>query len=197
LPVFENGLTPILKGAVILSGYISIQNTTMLMVYPVYIKDKAQGKKAFIKGFLWANTVVLITVLLSILVLGSLVVTKSSFPTLLLAEEINIGMVLTRTEYAISFMWTLSEFIIAALYFFAAITALSELLGLKDHLKITAPMGLLCLMLSLTVNPGAIEKESWIPIGFLPNVITFGVVVPLIMLAVYVVRTAGNRRSGI
>ncbi len=196
LPVFENGINPILKSAVILSGYISIQNTTLLMIFPVNLSDKVQGRKAFIKGFIWANTIVLITVLVSILVLGSLIIAKSSFPTVLLAKEINIGSVFTRLEYLISFMWTLSEFTIAVMYFYSSILAFSELLGLKAHTWIVAPMGLLCMMFTLTVNTGAIEKENGITTGFIPNVITFGFIVPIIMLAVFFVRRIVNPSFG-
>ncbi len=187
-PVFENGINPILKGAVVLSAYISIQNFTILMIFPAYIKDKKLGKRAFVKGFLWANIVVFFTVLVSILVLGSAVIAKSAFPTVTLTKEINIGMVLTRFEYVISSIWTISEFVIAILYFLGSILALSELLGLKEHTKIAAPMGLLCMMFSWTVNSTAIEKESWIPVGLLPNTLVLGLIMPLLMLAVYGIR---------
>ena len=194
LPVFENGTGSVLKAAVVLSGYISLQNTTLLMIYPASVDNEKQGKKALINGFLWANTVVLITVLVSILVLGSLLLAKSAFPTILLAREIIIGTILTRLEYAISIMWTISEFVIAALYFYAGIVAFSELVGLKSHKNIILPMGLLGMMMTISGRTETIEKGTFIPGVFLPNVITFGLLMPVIMLIVYFVRKALNRR---
>jgi hypothetical protein len=70
------------------------------------------------------------------------------------------------------------------------------MLGLKAHTKIAAPMGLLTMMFTLTVNPGAAEQESWIPLGFFPNVIMFVLVVPVVMLAVYGIRRLSSRSSG-
>ena len=188
LPVLENGPNPILKASVVLSGYISLQNTTLLMIYPSLVDNMEKGKKALIKGFLWANTVVLITVVISILVLGSLLLSKSAYPTILLAREVNVGTIFTRLEYAISIMWTVSEFVIAILYFYASVLAVSELLGLKSHTKIIVPMGLMSMMLTFCGSSSAIEKESFIPEGFLPNVIAFGFFVPVFMLAVYFIR---------
>ncbi len=188
-PVLENGFTPILKGAVLLSSLVSTQNISILMIYPVHVSDRKGGKKSFIKGFLWANTVVFVTTLISVLVLGSTVVAKSSFPTVLLAREINVGIVLTRLEYAISVMWTMSEFVIGILFFYVTITGISEFVGLKDHRKIAAPMGLVILLLSVTVNPGAVEQSNWIIIGYTPNIIVFGFIIPMVMLVVYLIKT--------
>lgn len=188
MPVLENGITPILKGAVLLSCYTSIQNITLLMIYPVNVDDQKNGMKAIFKGFLWANTVVFITILVSILVLGTAVVAKSSFPTILLAREINVGLLLTRFEYAISIMWSVSEFVIGILYFYACIKGLSELLGLKEHRKIVAPMGLIVLLYAFIINPSSIDQANYIPTIFLPLFIQSGFVLPVIMLIVYMIK---------
>lgn len=187
-PVLENGVTPVFKGAVILSGYISIQNITVLMIYPSSVDDYKAGGKAFVKGFLWANTVVFLVILVSILVLGSNIVANSAFPTILLAREINVGTVLTRLEYIISILWVVSEFGIGILYFYSLIKAFSELLGLKDHKKIVAPIGLIVLLYSFIVYPNALQQSNWAITGFTPHVILYGFILPVLMLIVYLVK---------
>ena len=187
-PVVERGFTPILKGSIFLAGFISFPVITMLMVYPKYAEDLNKGKRALFKGFLWANAVVLATVFISILVLGSVFVSKSSFPTIMLAEEIRIGTVLTRFEYIISIMWTVSEFGIGILYFYGAVAGLSELLGLKEHKKIVFPMGLIIFLYADIAWPNSIEQANWFVEVWTPHVIVFGGVLPLSMLIAYTIK---------
>ncbi len=193
LPVMEDGITPVLSGSVILSVFISIQNITLLMIYPIAVKDKKEGRKGFVRGFLWANSMVIINLLMAILVLGEGIVASSSFATILLTREINIMPILTRIEYVISIIWTLSQFAIGFLYFYSTIMSVSEVLRLKDHRRIILPLGLIVFILSFTVLPEAVEHSSWILEAYTPLTIFVGFILPLIMLAVYLIRRAAGR----
>lgn len=188
MPIFDNGINPILKGASLLSPFIVFPGIALLMIYPHNVDDIKNGKKAILKGSLWCYTVVFVTILVSILVLGSVVVAKSSFPTILLAREINLGTVLTRLEFAITIMWTVTEFMIGMMFFYVCIKGLSELLGLKDHKKIAAPLGLIVLLYAWIVYPSSIEIGNWMTVGFIPHATLFGFVLPVLMLIVYLVK---------
>lgn len=194
-PVYENGLVPILKGAYLLSPYIVFVDVALLMIFPVHISDLKGGKNALYKGFIWCSSFVFITILISILVLGGSIVARSAFPTILVAREINIATVLTRVEYAISSMWIVSEFMIGIFYFYAGIKALSELLGLRDHKKLAAPLGLLCFVITLIMYPNSAEQANWANKGFLPHATLFGFVFPVVMIAVYVIKKKLLRKS--
>lgn len=194
-PVIEKGFSPILKSSVFLAGFISFPVVTMLMIYPKYAIDIKKGRGALYKGFLWANAVVFVTILVSILVLGSVVVSKSSFPTVVLAEEIRIGTVLTRLEYIISIMWTVSEFAIGILYFYCTITGLAELLGIKDYKKIAFPIALIVLMYADIAWPNSIEQANWFVEVWTPHVIVFGAILPLIMLIICLVKNTDTSKA--
>lgn len=187
-PILDNGILPILKGSFALAPIIIFVGIVMLMIYTNNTEDIKSGWKAIMKGYLWCSTVVLITILVSVLVLGSAVVAKSSFPTVLLFREINVGTVLTRFEYAISIMWTITEFMVGILFFYTCIKGLSELIGLRDHKKIAAPMGLFILSLSWSVDPSSIEQADWNAFGFNPHSTLFGFILPVLMLIVYIVK---------
>lgn len=184
-PVLENGVTPIMKSSVLVSAFIVFPVITILMIFPSHTNDVKAAQKAILKGFLWAVAVVFATVLMSVLVLGSGVVANSEYPTILLAREINIAIVLNRLEYAISIMWLVSEFFIAALYFYASIKGLSELLGLENHKRITAPMGLIALLFSWLNYTSSTQQANWIVTGFIPHSIFFGAIIPLLMFLIY------------
>jgi spore germination protein KB len=89
MPVLENGFIPVMKGGILLACFIAFNVITMLMVFPS-ADDYIKGKKSLYKGFLWSNTVVLITFLVSVLVLGSVVIAKSSFQQYCLPERLTL-----------------------------------------------------------------------------------------------------------
>jgi hypothetical protein len=100
----------------LLSAFVSVQNITVLMLYPIASRTK-KGEKSSSKGFLWANGMVVVNLLMAILVLGEGVVANSSFATILLTREVYILPVITRIDYFISAIWVLSEFASASFIF--------------------------------------------------------------------------------
>ncbi len=105
---------------------------------------------------------------MSVLILGSALTAKASFPTLLLAAEINVGAVITRLEYILTIIWLFTQFMIELAFFYSGITALSELLGLKDHKKIAFPFGLVALVFSGIIFPNTLYQGNWVNTVYTP-----------------------------
>ena len=187
-PVMENGIVPPLKGSVILSSYITFSSINILMIFPRHVGDMPNAKKALVKGFLVSGGISFATILLSVLVLGSSLIARTSYPTLMLASEINIGAFISRMEYILTMIWLCSQFMIGVAFFYSAITSLSEMLGLKNHKKIAGPFGLLVLIMSEVIFSNAIYQSRWVNIVYTPLITTFGVMIPLMLMVVYVIR---------
>ncbi len=187
-PMLEAGFSPILKGSFFLSCYITFSVINVMMIFPRYISELPQAKIALVKGFLWSGIISFITILMSILVLGSALTARSGFPTLLLASSIDIGNFITRLEYIISVIWILTFFMIGLFFFFSTITGLAELIGLRDGKKIVLPMGLVILVLSGVVFPNAIYQGNWDNTVYAPLITTFGLVIPFMMMIVYLIK---------
>ena len=77
---------------------------------------------------------------------------------------------------------------IALAFFYSAITSLSEMIGLKDHKKIAMPFGLIVLVYSGTVLPSTIHQSDWVITAYTPFIITFGFLIPLLLMIVYIIR---------
>lgn len=187
-PILENGIAPVLKGAVFLSGIVTFPLVSLLMIYPLHVSDIPGAKKALFKGYLWGCLIVFTAILMCILVLGSTISGKSNYPTLLLAREIHVGIIFTRLEYAISLLWLVTQFVIGVLFFYGGVTGLSELLGLKDHKKIVMPMGLIVLVLSGIVFPDNVYQANWVNLVWTPYIIVFGLVLPVLLLIVDIIK---------
>ncbi|MGI6585332.1 MAG: GerAB/ArcD/ProY family transporter [Lutisporaceae bacterium] len=161
-PVLENGMIPIFKGSYVLSCFTVFPVITMMMIYPANTEKIQEAKKSLFKGLLWAGFITFITILMSILILGSKITASSQYPTYLLAKEIRLGNIFTRLESIVAYTWTITQFMIGLLFFYAGATGLSQLIGLKDHKRIVMPLGLITLVMSGVVFPDVIYQASWV-----------------------------------
>jgi spore germination protein KB len=184
-PMLENGFCPVLKGSFFMSCYITFSAINILMVFPHYVSDISKAKGALIKSQIWSGIISGLTILMTILVLGSALTERSCFPALLLATEISAGPVITRLEYVITIIWLTTQFMIGLFFFFSATTSLSELIGLKDYKIIVLPTGLIVLILSVIVFPNAVYMAEWDNLVYAPLITTFGFIIPLLLVIVY------------
>ena len=187
-PILARGITPVLKGSYFLSCFVTFAVINVLMIFPRHVAADPKAKTALIKSQLWSGSLSFFTILLTILILGYTVTSKASFPTLLLAEEINIGNFLVRMEYVISVIWLMTEFMIGQFFFFSAVTSLSEVVGLKDHKRIVMPTGLVILIMSGVVLPNSVYTGNYTSLVFPPLITTFGFIIPCAMLVVHAIK---------
>jgi len=187
-PVFENGVIPIFKSSVFLSGFMISPLISLMMIYPVNINNVPQAKKSFFKGYLWGAFILFVATLMSILVLGSVITAVYQYPTYTLAKEINVGIIFTRLEFVIAASWFFTEFVIAVLFFYAGVTGFSELLGLKEHKKIVVPLGLIMSIMSTVVFPDAIYQANWVKLVWIPYIATYGFILPVLLLLVFLIK---------
>lgn len=188
LPVLEEGIIPVLKGSYFISCYITFSVVIILMIYPRHVSEIKQAKKAMMKGLLWSGAVTFITILMSILVLGSALSARASFPSLMLIQEIEAAGIITRLEYIISIIWIVTQFMVSSLFIYSAITAFSEVLGLKEHKYIVLPMGLIILLMSGIVYPSSVYQANWDNMVYAPYITTFGLIIPVLMVFVYFIK---------
>lgn len=187
-PVLENGIGPVLRGSYFLSCIITFSTVSILMIYPRYVSDIKGAKTALLKGFILSATVATVAITLSVLVLGSTLTSKLSYAGMVLAAQININDFITRIEYVMSIALLGTHFMVGLFFFFSGITGLSELIGLKNHLHIVIPMGLLVLVLSGVVAPNSIYEGYWVSVVYSPLITTFGLIIPAMLLLVYTIK---------
>lgn len=187
-PVLEKGIVPVFKGSFVLASVVLFPLINLLMIYPFNIRNAKKAEKAIFKAFIWTNTLVFISVLMSVLVLGAAMTVNLRFATYTLAKEIDVGDIFTRLEFIIAIVWITTELYIGLVSFYAFTTGLSGLLGLKEHKRIVLPLSLIILVLSGVVLPDSIYQESWFGVVWVPYSATFGLVVPLFLVLVYLLK---------
>lgn len=187
-PVLERGVVPIFKSSVYLLCFTTIHLITLMGIVPYNIDNISEAKKSIIKGYLFAGFIIFITIIMSLLVLGSNITAKTEYPTYLLAMEINIGTIFTRLEFLIAIVWIDSIFIIALMFFHGSVVSLSQVLGLKDYKKIVIPHGLIVLVLSEIIFPNIAYYKNWINLVWIPYSLTLGLIIPILLILVFLIK---------
>jgi len=195
LPILENGVAPVLKSSISLSGVVSLPLILMMMIYPVYIDDSFRVRKALYQGHLWGSLIVFVTIAMTILVLGSSIASKLQYPAFLLAKQINVGTVFSRLEYIIYLVWIVTLFMVTVLSFYAFVTGLAELLGLEDYKKIVIPLGLIAFALSDIAYPDTVNHAAFANFVWPPYVFTFAFLLPVLMVLVFSIKNLVMKRN--
>lgn len=184
LPILENGIAPILKGANNLSSFATFPLIFMFIIYPVNTYNDKKTRTSLVLGYLWGMFLIFIAIIMCIFVLGSTITSRSLFPVYLLAKEINIGTILNRLEILITIIWIITLFYRIVIYFYSLVAIISELLKLSDHKKIIIPLGFLCLILTEIVYPDVVYQINWDEKVWVVYSTAFAVVLPMSILLV-------------
>ena len=187
-PVLENGIVPPLKSSALLLCFTAYSYILVLMIYPVNVQNIKNARRQFFKGYLLCNFMGFASVIMCILVLGSKVTTKYQHPFYLLVKEINVGTIFTRVEFVIAITWLVTQFVLGTLFFYAFITGISEILGLKIYKRIVIPFGVAVLALSEVVFPNYPYQIDWVKMVWIPYATTHGLIIPVLLLITLLIK---------
>ncbi|XEC95547.1 endospore germination permease [Paenibacillus tarimensis] len=182
-PVLEEGIKPVLHGALLLAAYPFMEYATFLFIIP-YVNRPGKVGKAFFAGTIMGGAVIVLLTALSILVLGADHTARDIYPSYVLAQKINIGDFLQRIEAIIAGLWFISIFFKLSISFYAATFTLAQILNLKEYRMLVFPLGMMVVVFSLASSPNiiyniAVILEVWV---FFAG--TFGLLLPLVLLGV-------------
>jgi len=187
-PILENGLAPVFSSLVSLSAFVTFPLVSILMIYPRHVNNPGRAGKSMFIGYLWSSSVVFVAILMSILVLGPDIASKSQFPIYHLSKEINVGMVLTRLESIITAIWIMTQMTISILYFYASVVSIAQLFKLKDHKSLIIPFGILTQVMTGVVFPSVIYQENFDSLVWPLYILTYGFILPVVMFITHLVR---------
>lgn len=184
LPILENGIKPIIRGALLFTSYSSVTLIILLMIFPSNIDKQIYAKKAFLKGNLIAGLIIFIITDLCILVLGYDLTARNTFSVYILAKKINVSDFLERVEVVIAVSWIITIFYKILFYFYGSVLGLAQILNLKDYSPLTLPLGMILIVLSLVVYPNSTYAQTWNRTIWIPFSFTFGLFFPLILFLI-------------
>ncbi|ACS99780.1 GerAB/ArcD/ProY family transporter [Paenibacillus sp. JDR-2] len=186
-PVFENGIKPIILGAFY---YFNLQEQVILMMLIPYSNRPEKARSALIAGTLLGSVVIIVSVLLSTLVLGTEFTQRNMYASYTLAKQISVGNFLQRVEAMLAIIWLITIFFKTVICVYAVTLGTAQTLKLKEYRTLTLPFALLLVFLSLLVYDNIISFIAFTPKVFSVYATIFMVLIPVGLLGIDAFRSS-------
>lgn len=193
LPVLDNGFPPILKGAFGVMTFPFAETMVFLLVFPAF-KKGISIKKIYLKGLLIGGSVILITSLTDMLVLGCDIAENDYFPTYSTMATVHYGNFLQRLEVLAAIVFIIAVFLKISILLFAACKGTAKILGFQDYKFIVIPIIFLVVNLALTSFDSMIYLHEWAYKVFPYYSCVFTIIIPLILLIIIEIKHKKMKR---
>ncbi|AHN21214.1 GerAB/ArcD/ProY family transporter [Lysinibacillus varians] len=194
-PVFEVSFQPFIYSIIHFMGLFSFPLIVLLMIFPSVINNLQSGKKGFYIGTLMGGFIITSFIALSILVLGVTNTTIRTFPSYTLAQKISVGKFLQRIEIIMAFMWMVTIFVRAFMYYYASLIGISQILKLKDHRPLILPLGMISIALSQIVHANIIHSDKYNQQTWPLAIAVFSIFLPIILLLIAMFKRSKNKKK--
>lgn len=147
LPMFEISLGDFIQSTNIIMHVSVCEVIVFLMVIP-YMNKPKQVKRSVILGIISGGLILLAGAIRNIASLGPLAAIVTS-PSLQAVRLINIGKIITRLEVLVAMAQILLLFIIASVFYYAAVLSIAQITKLRTYLPVVLPIGIIGITLSI------------------------------------------------
>lgn len=171
------------------------ETVALLMAMPA-VKDKKKLAGYTVGGAAIACAIFLIVGIRDAAVLGSSakIYSELAFQS---TRMIDIGEFLTRIEIVIALVLTTASFVKISVLYHACVKSVSSMLSLKSHNSLILPIGAIAVALATVVFTSPVYHEDWAQSYSIMFSVPFAVVIPLIALAVSLIRKKKGKSGDI
>lgn len=178
LPVLYDGFTPVLKSSFAVFSFPFAESVILLALFK-NTKKEFSPYRMFYTGLFIGGSIVLLVTLRSLLILGETNVSILYFPPYSSLRLIKIGEFLERIEVIGVIIFMLGGFVKSSLCLFAAGKGMEKVLALESYRQITAPLGLLMMILSVIIYSSNMEMFEWAEKYYKYYALPFQIIFPL------------------
>ncbi|MFB5189850.1 GerAB/ArcD/ProY family transporter [Alicyclobacillus fastidiosus] len=194
-PIFNQGITPVTQGALAFIAMLS-ELIGFGMIAEHARKPEKLARQSSVLVF------VLLIMFLSpvtgpVMVFGETLAKDLSFPTYTEIQYIHVTNIIERLDIVGVLLWTIGSFFRIAMFMFAAVKGVSQLVGAKKETTFLIPVTLLCAAFSLSLMQSSREEiYHFLGSGYLYVAPAIGVGLPLLTGAVaWAKKAIGNRQA--
>ncbi|NRD79331.1 GerAB/ArcD/ProY family transporter [Bacillus sp. BRMEA1] len=188
-PILENGWKPVIK--TVLKDTLTFPFGEMVvftMLLP-YLKQPKKAKIVCISGMILSGINFTIATIINIATLGVALFARSPYPLLSTISKIELASFIERLDVLFMLYLMIAGFIKVAVFFYAAVIGTTDLFQLKDHRKISFPMGILILLTAMMIAPNYSEHiEEGLRIVPIYLHWPFQIIIPFLLLVVAIIR---------
>ncbi|WAH43913.1 endospore germination permease [Alicyclobacillus fastidiosus] len=194
-PIFNQGITPVAQGALAFVAMLS-ELIGFGMIAP-HAKNPEKLPKQSSMLVLVLLVLFLSPVTGPIMVFGETLAKNLSFPTYTEIQYIHITNIVERLDIIGVLLWTIGSFFRIAMFMFAAVKGISQLVGAKKETTFLIPVTLLCAAFSLSLMQSSREEVyRFLSSGYVVVAPVLGVGLPLLTgLVAWFKKALANRQA--
>jgi len=186
-PVFDNGFKPVIQGAITCATFPFLELLILISVFP-HVNDQEKIGKGIFIGAIIGGVILVITIALTILVMGAGSSSTLLYPGYDLAKRISIGDFFKRIEAVLALLWVITIFFKMSMFLYVFAQGLSQLLKLKEYRMLLFPIGMAIVVLSLAISPNIIYFNKVLVEYWSYLDISVSLCIPILLLIVYMFR---------
>lgn len=188
LPVLKDGIEPLLKGVFLTTAFPFSQNVVFIVLFN-YLNKQENLIKVTMSSIAIVGSLLFLITIREIMVIGGELISILTYPAFLSAKS--IWFIEVDPLIAINLM--LGVFIKASVYLYCGIVTITEGLGLDDYKPLVLPLTAFTIALSIWVFESVFEFQSWVSDIFPYYSLIFQVLIPIVLLAVILIRKSLDR----
>ncbi|OIU71685.1 GerAB/ArcD/ProY family transporter [Rossellomorea aquimaris] len=185
-PVMSAGVKPIIQSSLSFLSLPFLEFLVFLIIIPC-VNTKVDIKKVMIKGSLMGGVSLIILTFLVISVIGHEVASMYSYPTFILAKQINIADFLQRVEVLIAAIWIISLFVKLLICYYVSCIGICSIFSIKNPNTVAFPLGIVLWYLGNIVYPDNAYFSTFIKVSLSYKLI-LGIGGPLLILLLAKIR---------
>jgi spore germination protein KB len=186
-PVLEEGLLPPLKVALSETLYFPFTEALVFTMILPYLNNPKKAKVTMLCATGLSGMNLIITMLINISVLGVDLTARSQFPLLSTVQTIQVADFLERLDVFFMLAMVIGIFFKVCVLFYAAVIGTANLFNIKSPSRLSYPLGLVILFLSITIASNFQEHlhEGLYIARFVLHIPLFTVIPPLLLLIAF------------
>ncbi|SFE59642.1 spore germination protein KB [Paenibacillus catalpae] len=191
-PVGEHGLLPIIHGMLTGFTFPFCEMSAFLMITP-HVNRQPHLSRDVLFVTIAAGLIFSIITTVSLTVLGTNLTAYSTYSMYVLAQKISIGNFLQRIEVLMAITYLITTFFKVVIFFYAFTIGIAQLFKLKQKKPLYFPGGLLIFGLAFVIAPDVLYYLRTIVTPWMYWDLTNGVLIPLFISLVYIVKRKFNK----
>ena len=186
-PILEEGLFPVLKVVFTQTLYFPFTEVIVFTMILPYLDNPQKAKVTMLCASGLSGINLIITMLINVCVLGVDLTARSQYPLLSTIESIQVANFLERLDVFFMLAMVIGIFFKVCVLFYAAVIGTANLFNIKSPSRLSYPLGLVILLLSITIASNFQEHlhEGLYIARFVLHIPLFMVIPPLLLLIAF------------
>jgi len=195
-PILEEGLFPVLKVVFTQTLYFPFTEVIVFTMILPYLNNPKKAKVTMLCATGLSGINLIITMLINVCVLGVSLTARSQFPLLSTVQTIQVADFLERLDVFFMLALVISIFFKICLLFYVAVVGTANLFKVKSPSRLSYPLGLIILFLSITIASNVQEHiHEGLKVAMVALHIPLLVIIPPLLLLVAFFKNRKEQRE--